>query len=74
MRRRFSEFRADINHDIEISKSGARSCSKTSSPGRMKENRKLLALTLVKGDIALLDGMTTEADVANRSARKDEED
>ena len=41
--------------------------TKTSSSHRMKENRKLLTFTLDKDDLALLDGMTTEEDIANRA-------
>lgn len=41
--------------------------TKTSSSQRMKENRRLLTFTLDKDDLALLDGMTTKEDIANRA-------
>jgi diketogulonate reductase-like aldo/keto reductase len=46
---------------------GLATTTKTSSPERMKENRRLFTFTLDKDDIALLDGMTTEEDIANRA-------
>ena len=41
--------------------------TKSSSFERMKENRELLTFTLDKDDLVLLDGMTTEEDIANRA-------